>query len=394
MTNLLRCLGLVVLLLSGMTVLAQDEALVTMQLGGAFTVEVPEDWQVTEPTESGYFWETADSTIRLRTYSPYVQGIFGLEIGDLPAMMEWFVTEVSETRSFDASLIETVEFGDYEGVSYTYEELIDGNRYLRTVMLYILENDFVVMGNIIPNPGAEPNEDDLAALQAAMATVEMGDTFNFYEGTTLPMPEDWQLLHDANVDFSNVIMTNEDLRFDLILWPSYGAIVGIEEPIDFLAYLFGGEFSELATFRRDNAETTRAIGFDAVWYPIDSERLNADGLYERGVLGFILPNNSGITVQITSAAQDEPLDPVFELIDLMTPGTESVCILFADPGTRIRSEPSTNAELVRQTDDERFVGTLQTTDDAGNVWYYMGEGWVRSDVVYDYNTCADVPFQR
>lgn len=379
------------LLMSGFTVLAQEDT-ETVTMSGAFTFSYTEDWTVDSEDGNGFFFLTEDSSIRIRTYSPRTQAFFELEVANLEAMMEWFVTDVFETRGFDEDAVETVSFGDYEGLKYLYEEQSEGDEYQRAIFIYSVENDFVVAGYIRPIADGALNTDDVDALQAAMSTVIVQDTFTFYEGTTVEIPDGWQLYDAYNATYAGAGVTNGDLSMRITLSPGWGAITGLEEPDNFLAYIYEDRFIEISPFSRARLQETRVAGYDAFYYPIESDRVNSDGMFERGIIVFIIPNNSAFDVQITSTSPNESIEPVYEVLDTLEAGTRIVCTLFADPGIRIREEPATNSAIVRETDDEGLVALSTTTDSGGFVWFNVGEGWVRSDVIYyEQNACADLP---
>jgi hypothetical protein len=384
--------GLLFLLLMALTTVAQES--VDTEFSGIFTVTVPEAWDVKQITGEGYYWTTDDSILRIRQYSPAVQELF--EINDLEAFLEYLVTEAFDMPDFDDDVVSEVSLGDYEGLSYSFEQTEEGNTFTRTVFAYQMEEGFVIAGNIRPQEGGEPNEDELAELQTALPTVQLGDVFNFYEGTVLEIPDDWELTHLTNTVYARIYAKNEGVQMQLILWPGYAAIAGIENVRDFLPWAYDKDNYELIErFDPDKMQALSIAGVDAQRYDFEPESLNENQSYDRALLVFELPNNSAFTAFVTSENPDDSIDNVIDLLDTLVAGRQFVCPLFADPGIRIRSEPDTNSELVRQTDEETLVAFNTTSDDSGNTWFNVGEGYIRSDVIYyEQNPCDDIPEGR
>jgi hypothetical protein len=372
-------------------VAAQDD-LVEIPLGGAYAITIPEDWEETENSGNGYYWETDSSIIRIRQYGPVDQIEFGID--GLEGLLELLAIDIFGARSVDTDAIQAIDFGDYEGVNYTFEEVSEGNRYMRTILAYISDDNFIITGYIRPLSGHDLNEDDVNSMKAALETVVQQDTYIMHEGTQFDIIEGWELTRDYNGDFVITDLTNGTLHIAINLWPGYGAMVGFDEPGGLLAYAFtnGDTFDDYGSFDRSKMGTTRVAGFDAILYTHNADRLNARGTYPRSVIELILPNNGVLTAAISSATPDEPIDAVYEVLDIIQPGTQLVCALFADPGIRIRAAASTDSELVRQTEDETLIAVSKTVDSAGNTWFDITEGWVRSDVIYhEQAACAPIP---
>jgi hypothetical protein len=97
-------------------VVAQDDT-ETVALSGAFDITIPSNWKFDSQNGVGYFWKTDDSLIRVRTYSPYAQVVF--EVENMNDLLEFLVVDAFESREFNIDQIETVAFGEYEGLSYT-----------------------------------------------------------------------------------------------------------------------------------------------------------------------------------------------------------------------------------------------------------------------------------
>ena len=388
----LQCLVLGLLLLPIPLSAGAQAGSETVSLSGAFTVDVPEDWIIDYYMASGYFWKTDSSNIRIRTYSPWFQRYHEVE-DSVAGFMEHLVTNVFETRGFDRAKLETVQFGEHTGIGYTYEEILEGRRFLRAIFLYQLDNGFIVAGYISPISGHDLDENDVASLKAALATVSLQDTFIFYEGTRLDIPERWELSDDINERFAQCSLRTDTVELSIVLWPRYGAMAGLEKPIDFLAYIFNSNFGDIERLNRSKMETTRVAGSDAALYRFSRQTVNAWGAYDRAVIAFNVPtNSSAFTVLISTQTLDEPIDSVYELLDTIQPGSKLVCALFASSGIRIREQPSTSSPVVRQTEREVLVATRKTTDSANYVWFDVGEGWIRSDVIfYENNACAGLP---
>jgi hypothetical protein len=388
MKRLLLALWLILLL--SFSAVAQDEDTVEIQLSGAFYVSIPESWEVESQTGEGYYWNSEDSIIRIRTYSPFTRGF--LEDTGVESTLEDLVVGGYEQRELDNDAIETFEIGDYEAISYTFEQNDEGQRFDRSIIMYEQEDGFIVAGNIRPQGEGSVDEDDLENLIAALETVSRSDVFTFYEGTTVEIPEGWVLTHDANSVFARFYAKKDGVEVRMILWPGYGVIAGFENPLDFLPWAYRGAYDDVEPFDADKLESAEIAGFDASYYEFESGNLNENGVYDRELYTFDISNNSNFTVTIVSDNTDDDTDIIFEVLDTLDPGRRFVCPLFADPGIRIRSEPDTNSELVRQTDDETLVAFSTVEDDAGNTWFNVGEGYIRSDVIfYEQNPCDEIP---
>jgi hypothetical protein len=309
--------------------------------------------------------------------------------------MEYLVTETYETREFDPAQVQPVQIGEHQGSSYTYEENVEGNRYFRTIFLYALENGFVMFGTITPVSGHDLNEGDVEDLKTALGTITLQNTFEFYEGTVLAIPEGWQLTHDNNDRVGAVGLKNDTYEFALWLWPGYGAMEGLEQPADFLAYVHDANWSTIESFDPSKLQPVKVAGVDAVLFPYSTQTVNAKGRFDRAVLAFTFStNNSMFTVQIQSQSLDDSLDPIYEILDTLQPGRKPVCALFADPGIRIRERPDASSAVVRETGEETLVATRQAVDSTNYTWFDVGEGWIRSDVIYHENTsCASLPMR-
>jgi hypothetical protein len=373
-------------------VAAQDD-LVEIPLSGAYSITVPEDWEVTSYTGAGYYWESDNSTIRIRTYSP--SDLVTFEFTDIIGAFEDLVVNTFGAREFDEDALEAVTIGDYEGFSYTIDELNEGRSYQRILIIVESDNGFSFMGNLLPLEGETVDVADAAAVSDALASIAYHDTFTMYEGTEFELPEGWELLADLNNHFAFATLKKGSVELNIELWPGYGAIAGFEEPAGFLAYAFSNrfeDFADLESFDRSRMEDTQVAGFDAVQYTYIAEELGPRENYMRAVIAFKLTNNGIITATARTASMDEPFDVIYEVLDTITPGTRLVCALFADPGIRVRSEPSANSELVRQTEDEVVIALAKTVDSAGYTWFDIGEGWIRSDVIFfEQNACARIP---
>jgi hypothetical protein len=189
-----------------------------------------------------------------------------------------------------------------------------------------------------------------------------------------------------------VILTNGTLTAHLELWPGWGGITGLEKSDDFFAYVYEFRYLEIESFQPSKLEAARVAGYEAAFYPVESDRVNTDGLFERGLVSVVLPNNSAFVTRITTESANEPIESVYEFLDTLDAGTRLVCVLFADPGIRIRQEPATDSPVVRETGDENVIALSTTTDAGGNVWFNVGEGFIRSDVIfYEQNACAGIP---
>lgn len=376
---------------------AAQENTESLRLSGAFTIEVPENWTIREYSASGYFWTTKDSEIRIRTYSPRFMDWYEIE-RQPDRFIEHMVVNIFEVRTFNAAQVESLEFGDYLGLGYTFEDVVEGRRYLRSIFLYQIENDFIVAGYISPLTGYDLNVDDVDAMKRAMETIAIEEEFVFFEGTQFRIGDNWQLTDDINDGWysaSALISKDKTIEIQFLLWPGYGAMAGLETPEGFLAWVFNRGFAYLGRFDRANAETIKIAGFDAVLAPLAADKLNAHGTYDRAVIAAVFPtNNTILTALVSTEDREQPLDPIFGVLDTIDAGRIPVCALFASPGIRIREEATTNSPVVRQTTDEVFVATRKTTDSNGYVWFDVGEGWIRSDVIYyENNSCRDVPFK-
>ncbi len=368
---------------------AQD----TMDLSIAFEVTVPENWMYTGRMTTGAYWETANSLIRIRTHGPHYREWFDTPT-ELDLFLEYMVTNVYDIRTFDAESIEAISFGDYEGIAYSTEMNEAGNRFERRVMLYMLENDFIVLGYIQPLSGYEVDAEDAAALQTVMATVTARNTARFFEGTELDIPDGWQLWHDQNTVFSLLLLRNGNLIVDIGMRPRYAAIAGFEKPADLLAYMVSGNDTyEIGNWDPNRIEDIRLAGFDGAFFPYETDHLNSLGYFNRAIIMLPLSTNDTVLeVIVSSVALDDSLEPVFDLLDGVRPGHILTCMLYADPGTRIRAEATTTSDIVRTTDEENLIAWGRFTDSAGYDWFDIGEGWIRSDVIYhEYNACQGIP---
>ncbi|MBI5957987.1 MAG: hypothetical protein HY866_04580 [Chloroflexi bacterium] len=387
-------IGLFLILMIVMPVAAQGDA-ETVRLSGAYTIEVPSGWFDGRPAGAGYYWKTDASTIRIRTYSPIAQQHW--DAVGIDNLLEYLVVDAYEARSVDDDQIETLQFGEYEGIAYTYEEVNEGRQYMRAIYMYPMVNDFIAVGSVIPNESHDLNDGDVVDMKAALETITLQDTFIFYEETQLDIPEGWQITDDSNTGFALTSFRKEGVAFDLWLWPGYGAVAGFERPADLLAYMYDSNWGTIESFSPSRIETIRVAGFDGALYRFAAQQtVNDQGMYDQGVLAFaLLGNHSAFTVHVMTDSPDEPIDAIYEVLDTMQPGNRLVCPLFADPGIRIREEPSTTSALVRETEDETLIAVRQTTGSDGFTWFDVGEGWIRSDVIfYENNTCENIPVRR
>lgn len=380
-------IGLLMLLFV-FTIAAQDT--VDYEFAGLFTVSVPESWEIDLITGEGYFWKSDDSIIRIRSYSPFFLEDF--ELTELKDILEYLAIDSYEAREFDEDALEEIAIGDFEGLSYTFEQNEDGVRFNRTLLVYELESGFYIMGNIRPIEAGEVAEADLEAVLNALPTVVQSNIFNMYEGTVIEIPEGWELTHAVNAIFARLSAKKDGVELRLLLWPGYGANAGSENPLDFLPWIYRGDFIGIEPFQPSKLEEETIAGFDAARYEFEPETLNENETYDRALFTFDLPNNSAFTVLVVSDNPDDDIEIIFELLDTLVPGRRFVCALFADEGTRIREEPDTNSELVRQTFDETLVAFSTVDDDSGNRWFNVGEGYIRSDVIFfEQNPCNDIP---
>jgi hypothetical protein len=86
-------------------VAAQDN-MVEIPLSGAYAITIPEDWEETENSGNGYYWETDSSIIRIRQYGPVDQIEFGID--GLEGLLELLAIEIFGARSVDTDAIQTM----------------------------------------------------------------------------------------------------------------------------------------------------------------------------------------------------------------------------------------------------------------------------------------------
>ena len=373
-------------------VLAQDEELVTVDLSGAFDVTIPESWEVDFQSGTGYFWESEDSTLRVRGYSPFFFVDWSVD-NTIEALMEFLVVDVFNTREYDESQVEETTFGEWDGIMYTYEQLDQGRSFERTIMIADGGEGYAFVGYIVPLEGETLNPDDVADLEAAVSSITRRDEYIFYDNTTIPIPDGWAVVDDDNYGIADVALSNGDITVDITFWPRYGDIVGFEQNRDFLGYIYNNSFGDNARYDRSTAEDVRVAGFDGIYFAYNAETLNEFDMYPIGVMTFATqPNNTYLTVDIMATEADIDLDPVYDLLDEVRPGNRNVCPIFTDPGDRIRSRPTVNSELVGETGDSVYIAVAQTIGEDGFVWFDIRDGWMRSDIVfYEVNTCENLP---
>lgn len=381
----------IVLVQAGMGFTQNDDTQ-TIPLGGAFTITVPDNWEETQNSGNGYYWDTEDSMIRIRLYD--LQDKTEFAIPDLDALLDVLAIGVFGAREIDEDAIESMEFGDYEGIAYEFEEISAGVRYMRQIQGYVADNDFIFGGYIRPKTGLELNEDDVNAMQEALGTIALQDTYIMHEGTQYDIVDGWDLTSDHNGNFVISNVNNGELDLEIALWPGYGAMAGFEDIGGLLNYYYTREafYGFNPPYDSSKLEPVRVAGFDAISYVQNPDRVNDRGTYSRAIIELILPNNGVITVIVASNSPDADIEDMYDVLDTIVPGTKLVCGLFAEPGIRIRSEPTTNSELVRTTEQETLIAVSQLKDSAGYTWFDVTEGYVRSDVIFhEQKACQPIP---
>lgn len=372
---------------------AQSEY-ISARMASSYVIEFPANWVVQEQDGIGYFFETDDSIIRVRPYDLLSQqGFIGDTAGDPEALIEWLVTDVFETREFSKSNILSRDFGDIEGLSYTYVERADGESYGRIFLLKPLDSGTIIVGYMRSREGTSLNDTDVENLTHVVTSVQLTSTIEFYEGTNLEIPEGWNVNYDYNKDFSEVRLLGEHLTVDILLWPGWGGISGLEDSDEFFAHIYIETFGSIEPLNRSDFQSIRIAGYEAIHDPVRNDRRNADGLFHRGFFALTLPNNSALTIEVLSEDANDSLEPIYEFLDTLQPGRTYVCPLWPDPGTRIREEASTSSPIVRATTEDDFILVAYEAlrDANGYLWYRVDGGFIRSDVVWhEQSSCASI----
>ncbi|MBW4438215.1 MAG: hypothetical protein KME04_13830 [Pleurocapsa minor GSE-CHR-MK-17-07R] len=386
---------LAVSFLSVSTPLVAQDNLETVRIAGSLVTEVPRDWDVVSNDGLGYFFETDNSTIRIRKYDILDQQRFEIYEQDSAGIFEWFVTDVYDTREYDPELIVETEIDGQQLLSYTFNQLISAGEYQRTIFVKRLASEFLAVGHIVSKEEGNLEEADVDDLRQAIINIQQDGQFVFLDGTSFSIGDDWGIISDINDAFAEFSVFKGSLNLRVSLWPGYGGITGLDNPVDFLAFIYDGNYRDVEPLNRAEYQDIQIAGFDAAFDPVQPGTLDSSGRYYRGFVSVITPNNGAYFGVITSEEIDSDIDPVYEVLDTMQPGRIFVCPLFAEAGIRLREEPSTNAALVRTIEDsETLIATEVVTDSAGFDWFFVGEGYVRSDVIFhEVSACSAIPGQ-
>lgn len=393
----MRTLALMILLIHICApTLAQTNA-ITMPLTGAYDITVPRAWEVDSQTSTGYYWKTPESLIRIRTYTPYFLVEFaGDEQADL-ALLSRLVTETFGSRSFAEESLSEVSIGPGAGIGYRFESIEEGVRFERQVYLFEMEDGTVILAWMKPLDGFDLDDNDVDALLAALPTINRRPTYAFYDGAGFDLSDtSWRVMDEFTLGIAGVSLSSSSVTLQISYWPRYASIAGFEKLRDFLGFIWDANYSAQGRYSRSNATDMQIAGFPGIFYPFEASTVNDRDLYERGVFVFELTSNKTyVTARVMTPEINTNFDEVYAILDTFIPGNRLICPLFARPGISIREEPSTSSARVRQTDEETLIAQSETTGRDGFRWFYVGEGWIRSDVIFfEINTCRGLPVQR
>jgi hypothetical protein len=378
---------------------AAQEAMQVLQLTGAYEISTPNSWKVIQRVANGYFWETSNSRIRVRTYPSGFLAQQNLQDVGLPTVLEWLAVDVLNAREFSSQNLQTIELGSYSGYSYTTDVMEEGRSIEYAMYGYEFTDNAIVVGYIRPLAGQQLNSEDVTALVEALTTISRAERYTFYDGASFSLSEEsWQIFWEYTDGLTWIGLVDEDQRniVGIGYFPRYGVMAGFENPRDFLAFIWNANYQQYGNFRRDNVQDIRVAGFDAIIHSVESMTLNDWDMYGRAVIVFELTSNgSYVAVEIMTSERGVNFDPVYTLLDTFTPGNRIVCPLFASPGISIRAEATTGSERVRQTEDETLIAEYDFIGVDGYRWFFVGEGWIRSDVIFfENNTCEGIQRRR
>lgn len=368
-------------------------------LTGAYEISVPNSWKIDQKIGPGYFWETTDSRIRIRSYPFGNLAQMGLTVTDVPTFLEWLVVDVLGARDFLPQDLQTIELGSRSGYIYAMNVVEEGVTKEYTIYEYVDTHDAIIAGYIRPLVDQELNPLDVTELAEALATIVRTERYTFYDGASFGLSNDsWELYTEEQDGIAWVVLTNpaEQYMVSITYFPRYGVMAGFDKPRDFLAFIWDANYQAYGSFRRESVQDTRVAGFDAIIHSVESMTLNDWDMYGRAVIVFELTSNgSYVAVEIMTSERGVNFDPVYTLLDTFTPGNRIVCPLFASPGISIRAEATTGSERVRQTEDETLIAEYDFIGADGYRWFFVGEGWIRSDVIFfENNTCEGIQRRR
>lgn len=370
---------------------AQGDKTETLLMGGGHVITVPVEWQFSHDTGNGFFWETNDSIIRIRHYDLFSQASF--EISDLNGLLDLLVVIAFGEPEIDESAIKPLDFGAYTGIEYAYEASSEGEGFTRLIQAYMADNGFFYAGYIRPISGYDLNQEDVLAMQTALMTITVQDSYRMHEGTQYQIPDGWQLTGDYNGVYGLSSVSNGELDIELTLWTGFGAVLGFDQFGAVLTYFSDG-YTFVGFPDMINDEDLHPVwyaGIEGVRYTQYSGIPNDRGTFSRMLMQFNLQNNSIIVVSVSSLYADSNLDPIGDILNTLVAGTDVVCGLYAEAGTPIYTHPSTDAEIVRTTDEEDLIAMARQQNDA-LIWFEVAGGYVNTDDVdHDYNSCLPLP---
>jgi hypothetical protein len=184
---------------------AQDNT-VTLSLSGAYDITVPSDWEISSKTDTGYYWTTDDSIVRVRTYTPYfLQDVAGFSDAESSEILEWVITELFEVRTFDAEQIETFQAGAYTSYGYQFQDLEEGSSIAYQLYISEIGDGTLILSYIRPQDVSELNKEDVNELFTTLGTISRRDRYVFYDGATFNLSNStWQILEESTIGISSV----------------------------------------------------------------------------------------------------------------------------------------------------------------------------------------------